>query len=116
MYIVQKYVRRLQAALKIQKYWKGYKCRTWLQKLKCGLLIFQAHCRGFRIRKIIAESKAKEKIIKKSQVILIYPIKINYMYYFYLFRLLYQYLHICKLLMVVLMKPLLVKSQVKKSF
>lgn len=72
MYIVQKYVRRIQAALKIQKYWKGYKCRSWLQKLKCGLVLFQAHCRGFRIRKMITDYKAKEKerlVMKKPQVV-----------------------------------------------
>lgn len=70
MYIVQKCVRRIQAALKIQKYWRGYKCRSWLQKLKCTLVVFQAHCRGFRIRKMITDYNAKEKerLIRKTQV------------------------------------------------
>lgn len=70
MCLVQKYVRRIQAALKIQKCWKGYKARSWLQQLKCSLVIFQAYCRGFRMRKMITEYKAKEKerLMRKPQV------------------------------------------------
>lgn len=86
MYIVQKYVRRIQAALKIQKCWKGYKCRSWLQKLKCGLVIFQAHCRGFRIRKMITDYKEKERLIRKPQVCAILKLLndlISYSLYFY---------------------------------
>lgn len=82
MYIVQKYVRRIEAALKIQKYWKGFNCRTWLQKLKCSLVVFQAHCRGFRIRKMITEYKDKEKetFIRKPQVYFHYNKK-SFSYY-----------------------------------
>lgn len=70
MYLVQRYVRRIQAALKIQKNWRGYKCRSWLQKLKTSLMMFQAHCRGFKVRKMITEYKSREeeRLMRKPQV------------------------------------------------
>ncbi|KAL1505209.1 hypothetical protein ABEB36_004823 [Hypothenemus hampei] len=54
MYLVQKGVRQLIAAVKIQKTWRGYKTREWLRKLKCTIMVFQAHCRGFKLRQMIA--------------------------------------------------------------
>ncbi|XP_030757921.1 unconventional myosin-IXa-like isoform X2 [Sitophilus oryzae] len=66
MYLVQKALRYKMAALKIQKCWRGYKCRSWMQKLKMGLVLFQAHCRGFRVRQMMAERKimGQHKLIK----------------------------------------------------
>ena len=54
MYLVQKTVRQLMAAIKIQKIWRGYKCRKWLKQLKAGVIVFQAHCRGFKLRQMVA--------------------------------------------------------------
>ena len=58
MYLVQKYMRGVKAAIKIQKTWRGYKMRAWLQKLKKGLMTFQACCRGFIVRQMLAERRS----------------------------------------------------------
>lgn len=50
---------RALAALHIQAFWKGYKCRTWFRKVKFGLVSFQAHARGIIARKVFSELKAK---------------------------------------------------------
>lgn len=68
MYLVQKYVRTVAAVIKIQKAWRGYKCRTLMQKLKIGMVNFQAHCRGFLTRNKVAEMKIKAM---KKQVLVI---------------------------------------------
>ncbi|GJQ74626.1 Myo9 [Trypoxylus dichotomus] len=67
MYLVQKYVRTVTAVIKIQKAWRGYKCRTLLQKLKTGIVNFQAHCRGFLTRNKVAEMKIKA--MKKQKLL-----------------------------------------------
>ncbi|CAG9822727.1 unnamed protein product [Phaedon cochleariae] len=69
MYLVQKYMKKLQAALKIQKCWRGYKCRSWYQKLRTGLVMFQAHCKGFQIRKMIADHKLRGDLPPRKQPI-----------------------------------------------
>ncbi|XP_050309561.1 unconventional myosin-IXa-like isoform X2 [Anthonomus grandis grandis] len=53
MYLVQKRVRQIQAAVKIQKFWRNYKAKEWLRKLKASIIHFQAHCRGFKVRQMI---------------------------------------------------------------
>ncbi|KAJ8975586.1 hypothetical protein NQ317_000015, partial [Molorchus minor] len=74
MYLVQKYVKRFQAAMKIQKMWRGYKCRSWLQKLKSGLVMFQAHCRGFMLRKLNAAHGVKGGLVpRKPQIVSALP-------------------------------------------
>lgn len=79
MYLVQRYVKRLQAALKIQKCWRGYKCRNWLQKMKAGLVVFQAHCRGFKVRRMVTELKARGSVpARKPQVSLGELLRIYY--------------------------------------
>lgn len=70
MYLVVKFVRSVHAAIKIQKVWRGYKCRTWFQKLKTGMVHFQAHCRGFLTRNKVAEMKIKAV---KKQVLFLIP-------------------------------------------
>lgn len=59
MYLVQKYVKRVAAVLKIQKTWRTYKAKSWLQKLKKGIVIFQAHFRGSLARKAFDQMKRK---------------------------------------------------------
>lgn len=66
MYIVQKTVRQLMAAVKIQKAWRGYKAREWLRKLKSSLVLFQAQCRGFKVRQMIAMGQFYKKPPVKS--------------------------------------------------
>ncbi|KAG5896314.1 hypothetical protein JTB14_030518 [Gonioctena quinquepunctata] len=73
MYLVQKYLKRLQAVLKIQKYYRGYKSRCWLQKLKTGLIVFQAHCRGFGLRKLIADHKMRVDLVPRRPQISALP-------------------------------------------
>ncbi|XP_022914623.2 unconventional myosin-IXa-like isoform X3 [Onthophagus taurus] len=70
MYLVQKYVRTINAAIKIQKTWRGYKARNWVQKLKKGLIAFQAGCRGYLARKSLMEAKNR---ISKTQKFLPKP-------------------------------------------
>ncbi|KAL3279519.1 hypothetical protein HHI36_017028 [Cryptolaemus montrouzieri] len=66
MYLVQRYFKRFSAAIKIQKCWRGYKVRSWYEKFKIGLVIFQAHCRGFRVRKTMQLSKRHPNKIPSS--------------------------------------------------
>lgn len=61
MYLVQRTVRQVMAAIKIQKVWRGYKCRKWLKKLKTGLVMFQSCCRGFKVRQMIAMGHYNKK-------------------------------------------------------
>ena len=68
MYLVQKYVKRATAVLKIQKAWRGYKCRSWLQKLKEGIVVFQAHCRGYSVRKMNADRITQNRIVRQVKV------------------------------------------------
>lgn len=79
MYLVQKSVKQLLAATKIQKAWRGYKSKEWFRKLKADLVVFQAHCRGFKIRQMIAvgqyNRKAQVIINKKNYNILLKEIK-----------------------------------------
>nr|XP_023020766.1 unconventional myosin-IXa-like [Leptinotarsa decemlineata] len=65
MYLVQKSLKKLQAVVRIQKYYRGYRCRCWIQKLKSSIVIFQAHCRGSRIRRLIAEHKLKVDMLSR---------------------------------------------------
>lgn len=67
MYLAQKKLRMVLAVIKIQKIWRGYKTRTWLQKLKMGMVHFQAHCRGFKARQIFLETK-QQALLHKKQV------------------------------------------------
>lgn len=69
MYLVQKCIKQIYAAIKIQKVWRGYKVRCWLYKLKCGVIVIQAHIRGLRARNLFAEMKAmsvKQKKVKRQ--------------------------------------------------
>lgn len=68
MHLVQKYVKRVAAALKIQKLWRGYKGRSWVHKLKVGTVVFQAHVRGCLIRRNLADHR-KQLLINRKQVI-----------------------------------------------
>lgn len=67
MYLVQKYIRAYMAAIKIQKVWRGYKTRSWYHKFKTGLIVFQAHVRGAKVRKIFVEMK--KRALQKKQVL-----------------------------------------------
>ncbi|XP_015832931.2 unconventional myosin-IXa isoform X2 [Tribolium castaneum] len=51
MFLVQKNIKKLNAVLKIQKAWRGYKCRSDWLKIRGKIVTFQAHCRGFLLRK-----------------------------------------------------------------
>ncbi|KAJ8918892.1 hypothetical protein NQ315_016794 [Exocentrus adspersus] len=78
MYLVQRYVKRLQAAMRIQKYWRGYKCRRWLQKLKTSVVVFQAHCRGFKVRRMAAELKTRGLVAsRKPQIVSTVPAQLK---------------------------------------
>jgi hypothetical protein len=66
MYLVQRYIKRVSSVLKIQKAWRGYKCRSWTQKLKQGIVMFQAHCRGFALRKMLSEQEAQNKSLRRT--------------------------------------------------
>ncbi|KAK9879186.1 hypothetical protein WA026_004034 [Henosepilachna vigintioctopunctata] len=66
MYLVQRYFKRLAAVVKIQKCWRGYKVRSWYGKFKNGLVDFQAHCRGFAVRKSMQLSKSHPKKIPSA--------------------------------------------------
>lgn len=66
MYLAQKKLRMVLAAIKIQKIWRGHKTRTWLQKLKMSMVHFQAHCRGFKARQIFLELKQQAMLHKKQ--------------------------------------------------
>ncbi|XP_045483027.1 unconventional myosin-IXa-like isoform X2 [Harmonia axyridis] len=68
MYLVQRYFKRVTAAIKIQKVWRGYKARGWYEKFKMGLVMFQAHCRGYRVRKAMQLSKSHPKIPSAASV------------------------------------------------
>jgi myosin heavy subunit len=68
MYLVQRYIKRVSSVLKIQKAWRGYKCRSWTQKLKQGIVMFQAHCRGFALRKMLSEQEAQNKSLRRTVV------------------------------------------------
>lgn len=68
MYLVQKHVKRAAAVLKIQKAWRGYKCRAWYQKFKEGIIIFQAHYRGYVLRKLITDQKLQSRLFKPIKV------------------------------------------------
>ncbi|XP_063930776.1 unconventional myosin-IXa-like isoform X2 [Zophobas morio] len=76
MYLVQKYAKRASAVLKIQKAWRGYKCRSWLQKLKEGIVVFQAHCRGYSVRKMNADRITQNRIVRQVKVTASTPIHI----------------------------------------
>ncbi|XP_066140696.1 unconventional myosin-IXb-like isoform X2 [Euwallacea fornicatus] len=65
MYLVKKTVKQLLAAIKIQKTWRRYRAREWLRKLRAGLVIFQAHCRGFKVRQMMAMGH----FARKTQVV-----------------------------------------------
>lgn len=67
MYLVQKYIKQIYAAIKIQKVWRGYKTRCWFDKLKCGVIVIQAHIRGLIARNHFAEMRslsAKQKKVR----------------------------------------------------
>lgn len=57
MYLVQRNIKRLTAVMKLQKAWRGYKCRTEWQKIRQKIVGFQAHCRGFLLRKKVRDNE-----------------------------------------------------------
>ncbi|XP_031335127.1 unconventional myosin-IXa-like isoform X2 [Photinus pyralis] len=75
MYLVQRYVKMQMAALKIQKVWRGYKARSWMQKLQTAIVIFQAHIRGFVARK--AYTHLKELSKNKKPAIKTLPMRLK---------------------------------------
>ncbi|KAF5301534.1 hypothetical protein FQR65_LT08838 [Abscondita terminalis] len=75
MHLVQKCIKRVSAALKIQKYWKGYKTRSWIQKLQIGIVIFQAHVRGYLARKSFTQLKRLSQ--HKKQTIKTLPMRLK---------------------------------------
>lgn len=70
MYLVQKYIKQICAATKIQKVWRGYKTRCWFYKLKCGVIVIQAHIRGLMARNLYAEMKSMSAKQKKVRCLL----------------------------------------------
>lgn len=75
MYFVQKHIKRIYAALKIQKVWRGYKVRCWYQKLKEGIVVVQAHIRGLRVR------EWRRQLVNQKKVSFIYSYKFRVLKY-----------------------------------
>lgn len=50
-------VRLQKHVLMIQKHWRGYKVRTWYQKLRKGVKVFQVHAKGYLARKMFNDMK-----------------------------------------------------------
>ena len=41
---------KILSAIQIQRTWRGYVSSAWFRKLKTGIVIFQAHTRGYLLR------------------------------------------------------------------
>lgn len=50
---------RTMAALHIQSFWRAHKVRSWVKKLRLGVVIVQAHARGLMARKMFEGLKNK---------------------------------------------------------
>lgn len=75
MYLVQRHIKQICAAIKIQKVWRGYKVRSWVQKLKNGIVVVQAHIRGLRVRHLCEEWKRdrqKQKRVTQTLILFIF--------------------------------------------
>jgi hypothetical protein len=48
---------RLAAALQIQRAWRSHKASAWYRKLRSGIVVFQAHIRGYLARRRFREAK-----------------------------------------------------------
>ncbi|XP_024085498.1 unconventional myosin-IXa-like isoform X2 [Cimex lectularius] len=68
MVMVQQHKRQLQlAAVHIQRAWRSYSQSSWLRKLKRGIVIFQAHAKGYLIRSNIENMKVT-RIRKEAEI------------------------------------------------
>jgi len=52
---------RLTAALQIQRAWRSHKASAWYRKLRSGIVIFQAHIRGYLARRRFKEAKRSQE-------------------------------------------------------
>lgn len=66
MHLAQRHIKQVYAALKIQKVWRGYKVRSWYQKLRMGVIVVQAHIRGFRVR----QWRMRQHLVNQKKVCL----------------------------------------------
>jgi len=48
---------RITAALQIQRAWRTHKASAWYRKLRSGIVMFQAHIRGYLARRQFREAK-----------------------------------------------------------
>jgi myosin heavy subunit len=59
---------RVRAALQIQRAWRSYKASAWYRKLKSGIVVFQAHIRGYLARRRFMEAKqAREEEVSRQK-------------------------------------------------
>jgi IQ calmodulin-binding motif. len=52
---------RLTAALQIQRAWRSHKASAWYRKLRSGIVMFQAHIRGYLARRRLREVKQSQE-------------------------------------------------------
>ncbi|KAJ4441038.1 hypothetical protein ANN_10887 [Periplaneta americana] len=48
---------RIAAAVQIQRAWRSHKASAWYRKLRSGIVVFQAHIRGYLVRRKLKEAK-----------------------------------------------------------
>jgi hypothetical protein len=57
---------RITAALQIQRAWRSHKASAWYRKLRSGIVMFQAHIRGYLARRRFREVKrAREEEVRR---------------------------------------------------
>jgi len=57
---------RLTAALQIQRAWRSHKASAWYRKLRSGIVMFQAHVRGYLARRRFREAKrSREEEVRR---------------------------------------------------
>jgi hypothetical protein len=58
---------RLTAALQIQRAWRSHKASAWYRKLRSGIVVFQAHIRGYLARRrFMATKQAREEEVRRK--------------------------------------------------
>jgi hypothetical protein len=70
---------RLRAALQIQRAWRSHKASAWYRKLRSGIVVFQAHIRGYLARRRFREAKqAREEEVRIIKINLILFRRLNH--------------------------------------